>query len=74
MTVVSHEDGSIDDFPAMDMPDEHIKFEQVFNEYGNLEIKRVKGKYYVYVNGYNANGQQISNLLYNLLKKELVKK
>lgn len=50
---------------------EHIEFENVYNEYGNLEIKKINGKFIININGYNKNGQEISETLYNLLKKEL---
>lgn len=32
MNVVSHEDGSIDDFPVIHMPDEHNKNYLILNE------------------------------------------
>lgn len=50
---------------------EHIEFENVYNEYGHLEIKKDSGKFIINVNGYNENGEEISEELYNLLKKEL---
>ena len=52
--------------------DENYSLEGVYNEYGNVEICRVKEKYFITIDGPTSGGdQEISKQLFQLMKNEL---